>query len=155
MANTSLGKKFEQKFKEDWLKLPDVSIDRINDNFNGYKNISGISDFIGYHYPNIFYLENKEHTGNTFPFANLTQYEKLLAKQGIKGVRVGVVLWFSDHDTVVYVPVQTVTKMMADGKKSVNIKDIDNYEIVRVPSIKKRTFMDSDYSCLFNLPEGW
>lgn len=151
----SLGKKFEGKLKEDWNKLPDSLIYRINDNFNGYKNISGISDFIGYHYPNIFFIECKEHKGNTFPLVNLTQYEKLLSVQGIKGVRSGVVLWFSEHDTVLYVPIKTFKKLKEEDKKSLNIKDIDNYEIIKIPSVKKRTFLDSDYSVMFDLSEGW
>ena len=155
MAKTSLGKKFETKLREDWNNLEDSLIIRINDNFNGYKNISGISDFIAYHYPNIFFIECKEHKGNTFPLANLTQYDKLMSVQGIKGVRSGVVLWFSEKDTVVYVPVKTFKKLKEDGKKSLNINDINNYELIVVPSVKKRTFLDSDYSVLFNMEEGW
>ena len=71
--------------------MPDPSIDRLYDTTNGFKAIVNISDFIGYSYPNIFYLECKSHLGNTFPLANLTQYDKLTTKVGIKGVRVGVI----------------------------------------------------------------
>ena len=156
MANNK-GKQFEQKFKQDWLKtMPDPSIDRLYDTTNGFKAIVNISYFIGYSYPNIFYLECKSHLGNTFPLANLTQYDKLITKVGIKGVRVGVILWFIDHDRVCYVPISTITKMKADYKKSVNVKMLDDksYNIVEIPSVKKRVFLDSDYSCLLNLKEG-
>ena len=44
--------------------------------------------------------------------------------------------------------------MMTDGKKSVGIRDLDKYNIIKIPSIKKRVFMDSDYSILLNMPEG-
>lgn len=154
---TSKGKQFELKFKEDFEKLPDSSVDRIYDSVSGYKSISNISDFICYVYPNIFYTECKSHLGNTFPLTKLTQYEKLKVKVGIKGVRVGVIIWFIDHDKVLYVPINTITKMKADNKKSVNIKTIadEGYDYVEVPSIKKRVFLDSDYSSLLNLPEGW
>ena len=118
---------------------------------NGYKTISQVSDFIGYIYPNIFYLECKSHAGNTFPFDKLTQYDKLKEKVGIKGVRAGVILWLYDHDTVLYCPISTITQMKADGKKSINIKDIDKYNIKVVPSVKKRTFMTSDYTLLTEL----
>lgn len=106
--------------------------------------------------PNIFYLEAKSHLGNTFPLANLTQYQKLVKKVGIPGVRAGVVLWFIDHDKVCYVPISTVTKLIADNKKSVNIKMLNEkqYNIIDLPSIKKRTFLDTDYSCLLDLKEG-
>ena len=100
MANNR-GKQFEQKFFRDFkTSFPGGTIDRIYDTTNGYKTISNISDFIGYVYPNILYLECKSHQGNTFPLINLTQYEKLKSKVGIKGVRAGVILWFIDHDRV-------------------------------------------------------
>lgn len=89
----SYGKAFEQKFKEDFLKtLPNATIDRLYDSMSGYYAISNISDFIGYSHPNIFYLECKTHKGASIPFANITQYEKLLSKVGVPGVRAGVVL---------------------------------------------------------------
>lgn len=149
------GKAWELKFKEDFKKsLPDSTIDRIYDQISNYKNISNVSDFIAYSYPNIFYIECKSKKGNTFPFVNLTQYEKLLSKVGIKGVRAGVILWFIDHDIILYVPISTITKMKEEGKKSVNIKDIDNYNIIKIPSVKKRVFSSGDYSVLLNLKEG-
>lgn len=153
----NLGKKFEQKFKQDFQKtVPDCSIDRIYDPTNGFVSISNISDFIGYSYPNIFYLECKTHKGNTFPLANLTQYDKLIAKVGIKGVRAGVVLWFTEHDRIWYVPISTIKKMKDDGKKSINVltSKKDRYVIYEVPSKKKRIFLDSDYLFLTQLKEG-
>lgn len=150
----NLGKKFEEKFKNDWLKIPNSSIDRLYDTMNGYKTISQVSDFIGYVFPNIFYLECKSINGNTFPITNLTQYNKLVKKVGIKGVRVGVVIWYKEHERVIYVPISTLTQMIKDGKKSVNIKEIDNYRIIEIPSKVRRTFLDSDYSVLLDLDEG-
>lgn len=156
MANNK-GKAFEQKFKLDFQQtFPEGTIDRIYDVSSGYKTISNIADFIAYNYPNIFYLECKSHLGNTFPLANLTQYDKLKEKVGKKGIRVGVILWFIDHDTVCYVPVSSITKMKEDGKKSVNIKMLsaNDYKIVTIPSEKKRVFLDSNYSVLADLSDG-
>ena len=61
-----------------------------------------------------------------------------------------------DHDKVVYLPVSSVTKMMEDGKKSFNIKMLEDksYNIIEIPSVKKRVFLDSDCSILVNLKEG-
>lgn len=151
------GKQFEKKFYEDFKKsFPDGTIDRLRDNMSGYLNISNISDFIGYNYPNIFYLECKSCLGNTFPFSDLTQYDKLKYKVGIKGTRVGVVIWFREHDEVLYVPISTITKMMEDNKKSINILKSreEGYRIITIPSVKKRVFLDSNYSCLQELQEG-
>ena len=157
MANNR-GKQFEAKFKEDFLKIPDSTIDRLYDSVSGYKSISNICDFIGYRYPNIFYLECKSHEGNTFPFTKLTQYEKLLPKVGIKGVRAGAVIWAIDHQKVFYVPISTITKMKADGKKSFHfVKDTDifsPYKVYEIPSTLKRVFLDSDYTILTTLQEG-
>ena len=117
--STNKGKAFEQKFYLDWKKsFPNGTIDRIYDSVSGYKTISNVSDFIGYNYPNIFYLECKSHLKNTWNFSYFTQYDKLKEKVGIPGVRAGVVLWMIDHDKVVYLPVSTVTEMKKNGEKS-------------------------------------
>ena len=152
---TNRGKQFEKKFANDFLKIENSSLDRLYDVTSGYKSISQISDFIGYIYPNIFYLECKTHKGNTFPLTNLTQYEKLLPKVGIRGVRVGMILWMIEHDVIVYIPISSIKKMKEDGKKSFNIKMLKEniYRIIEIPSVKKRVFLDADYSVLKNLKE--
>lgn len=153
---TNYGKKWEAKVKEDLSVLEGVSVDRIYDSVSGYKSVSNISDFIAYMYPNIYYLEVKSIKGNTFPLKNLTQYEKLATKVGIPGVRTGVILWYIDHREVAYVPISTVTKLIKDGKKSVNVKmlDDDTYNLKRVPSVVKRTFPTCDYRMLKTLTDG-
>lgn len=154
MSN-NYGKAFEQKFKEDFKKtFPKGSIDRIYDSVLGYKSISNVADFICYVYPNIYYIELKSHKGASIPFENITQYEKLKYKVGIPGVRAGVILWLYEKDKVLYIPVSTITKMKEDGKKSVGIKAFsDGYILYEIPSIKKRVFMDTDYSILTSLKD--
>ena len=148
------GKEFEIKFKEDFLKLKDSTVDRLYDTMNGYKSISQVSDFVGYVYPNIFYIECKSHRGASIPMGNITQYEKLKKKIGIPGVRAGVVLWLIDKDLVMYVPMSTVKLLKENGEKSIGVRHLDDYNIKVIPSIKKRVFMDSDYSLLLNLEDG-
>jgi hypothetical protein len=148
------GKEFEQKFKEDFLKLDDSTIDRLYDTMNGYKSIKQVSDFIGYIYPNIFYIECKSHRGASIPMGNITQYEKLKEKIGIKGVRTGVVLWLIDKDKVMYIPMSTIKQLREQGEKSIGVRHLENYNIIEIPSVKKRVFMDSDYTILKTLKEG-
>lgn len=148
------GKKFEQKFKEDFLKIPNSSLDRLYDNVSNYLGINNICDFIGYIFPNIFYIECKSIKGTLFPLQNLTQYERLLPKVGIRGVRVGVVIWFYEQNRVLYVPISSITKMKEDGLKSINLKTIDKYNYIEIPSRLKKTYMDSDYTILINTIEG-
>lgn len=148
------GKQFEDKFKEDFSKLEDSSIDRLYDTMNGYKSISQVSDFIGYKYPFIFYIECKSHKGASIPMANITQYDKLKNKVGIPGVRSGVILWLMEKDIVMYVPTATITQLKEKGEKSVGLRHLSEYNIKVIPSVKKRVFMDSDYSILMTLEDG-
>lgn len=154
----SRGKQFEEHFKEDFRRsVPGSFLLRLPDQMSGYKGYSkNLCDFIAYKYPNMFLLECKAHEGNTFPLTNLTQYDMLRARLGIDGIRAGVVIWFIDKDKIVYVPINEVTKMKADGKKSVNIKMLDSneYNILEIPSDKKRVFLSADYSVLLNLKDG-
>lgn len=152
----SKGKAFENKLKEDFSKIRDAHIERLYDITNGYKSIRSRSDFVAFIYPNMFFLEAKSHQGNTFPFSELRQYNDLLEVAGIKGIRSGVVLWMIDHFKVVYIPILTIKRMKEDNKKSFNIKDLntDTYRIFEIPSVRRRVFMDSDYSVLHNLEDG-
>lgn len=154
----SRGKQFEERVKQDWIaSMPNSSIDRLYDSVSGYYGISNISDFIAYKKPYIFYLEVKTIHGNTFPLRNLTQFDKLIGKVGIDGVRAGVIIWFYEHENkIIYVPISTIDKMKEDGKKSVNIRTIDKdgYRYIQIPSKKLRVFYESDYSILMETQEG-
>ena len=153
----SLAKNFEAKFKEDFSKIPESTIDRLYDTTNGFHGISNPCDFIGYVYPNIFYLEIKTTKGNTLPLDRITQYDKLIKKSGIKGVRAGVIVWFYEKDKIIYVPISQVKKMKDDDKKSINLKNLlDNneYKHYNIIGVKKRTYFDSDYSILTQTGEG-
>lgn len=153
--STNYGKKFEEKFKGDFLKLDGSSLDRLYDVMNGYKSIKQVSDFIGYVYPNIFYIECKSHKGASLPMSNITQYDNLKKKVGIPGVRSGVVLWLYEKDKVFYIPAKTLVKMKEeDGEKSVGLRHVGKYRMIEIPSEKKRVFMDSDYSTLLSLEDG-
>lgn len=72
--------------------MPESSLDRLLDVSMGYKSIGNISDFIGYKKPYIFYLECKSRKGASLSFDGIPQYEKLLGKVGIPGVRTGIIL---------------------------------------------------------------
>ena len=148
------GKQFEIKFKEDFLKIEGSSLDRLYDLMNGYKSMSQICDFIGYIYPNILYLECKSHKGACIPIENITQHEKMKKKIGIHGVRTGVILWLYEKDKVLYIPSATIEQLKKDGEKSIGLRHLEKYNIKEIPSIKRRVFMDSDYSILKQLEDG-
>lgn len=153
------GKQFEKVFESDFKRTVSVCIDRLIDVQSGYYGIRNICDYVGFKKPNIFYLECKCHEGNTFPLSNLTQYDKLITKVGIPGARAGVILWMIDHDKVLYLPISFFKYLKENNYKSFNIKMINdetlNSMFIEVPSIKKKVFMESDYSILTTLEEGF
>ena len=150
MSRVNRGKDFEKQFRNDWKRcFPGTFILRLRDNVSGYKgNAKNPCDFLCFPKDKLYMLETKSHYDNTFPFSDLTQYEDLLSYRHCKNVIIGVVIWFIDHDKVIYVPLDTITKMKQDGCKSVNINKLDGYDYVEIPSTKKRVLMESDYSIL-------
>lgn len=149
-----LGKAFEQTFRRDWINsFPGSLCLRLPDQQSGYAGTSqNPCDFICYNYPTLYLLELKSHKGNTFPFTCLHQYYKLVNYTNINGLEVSVIIWFRDHDKILYIPISEITKMMRDGKKSVNIKMLKDkaYNIIEIPNLKKRTFLVGDYTVLVN-----
>ena len=152
----NIGKKFEERFKIDWTEtFPKSTVTRLYDVTSGYTNISTISDFICYNYPNQFFIECKTHKGASIPFTNITQYDKMIKEMGKPGVRVGVILWLNEKDKVYYIPISTIKKMKDDGKKSVGIKSIsDGYRIIEIPCTKLIHYMKCDFHCLMQLQDG-
>lgn len=148
-SNTLAGK-FEDRFKQDWLKMENATIDRLYDPVGGMKGISNISDFIGYVEPNIYYLECKTHAGASIPFSCISQYDKLIKKIGIPGVRAGVVVWlYEKEDFVVYIPIATIKQMKEDGEKSFGLRHLNSkYRYIKIPSVKLTKYYSSDYNIL-------
>lgn len=149
----SKGKKFEKQFEQDWKGcFPNDVIIRLPDQQSGYYGTSSnICDYICFTHKTLFLIECKSHAGNTFPFSCLRQFDKLNSYKGIDNVVPCVILWLYDIDKVFFIPISTVEKMINDGKKSFNGKTTDKsvYPYIDVPSSKKRTFMVSDYTVLF------
>lgn len=150
MSKVNRGKQFEDKFAKDWKKyFPGTFFLRLRDNVSRYKgNSRNPCDFLCMPRDKLYLIETKSHYGNTFPFSDLPQYELLVSYTHCKNVVPGVVVWFIDHDKVLFFHVNTLTKMMQDGCKSINIRKLDGYDYVEIPSTKKRVLMDSDYSIL-------
>ena len=145
------GKQFEKLFMEQWhIAFPNSFIYRLKDDVSGYKFMAANpADFICYVKGRIYLIETKTIQGNTFPFSNLSQYDKLLSYSSIDGLVAGVIIWYTEQDKVFFVPIQTIKKMKEDGLKSVNAKTaLDSYYVLNIPSVKKRVFMSSDYTIL-------
>ena len=148
------GKAFENIIKEAFLKVPDVSVDRLHDQMTGYKVTSAnICDFIVYKKPYEYYIECKSVHGNTLPFSNITtnQWNGLLEKSKIDGVFAGVICWWIKFDTTLFLPIQTLDIWRNQvGLKSIKHdiweKDLD---VIKINGKKKRVFFDYDMTEFF------
>jgi recombination protein U len=145
------GKQFENVIKEGFLKLPDVSIDRLRDPVGGQLGIRNICDFIVYQYPNQFYFECKAVHGNTLNFKSHIsdfQWHGLSEKAKIPGVIAGVLVWFIDHNCTFFVSINELNKSLSAGNKSLNINnifsepDMSKSQLILIVGKKKRLFFD-------------
>ena len=145
------GKKFENVIKESFLKVQDVSIDRLHDQTNGFKGSQNICDFIVYKEPYEYYIECKSVHGNTLPFSNITdtQWNGLLKKSQIEGVFAGVICWWIDKDVTKFIPIESLSWLELIGYKSIRY-DIDNVYTVEIKGKKKRVFFDYDMESFLN-----
>lgn len=156
MPKVNRGKQFEAKIKEAFLKVPDVSIDRLHDQTTGFKGSQNICDFIVYKKPCEYYIECKSVHGNTLPFSNITktQWDGLMEKSKIEGVRAGVICWWVDHDATGFFPIHMLQDLKEIGYKSLSIKGdwVDFYtdwDWHWIPGKKKRVFFDYDMNSFF------
>lgn len=159
MAKTDIGKKFEERFRLDWKKcFPNTLVFRLHDQMTGYKETSqNPCDFLCFPGDTLFMVECKAHAGASIPFSVIPQYERLLDYKGLINVFPGVMVWLYEKDTVIWVSIEEMEKMVKDGEKSIGLRMIDSkkpykklYNIVEIPSKKLRTFMESDYTFLVN-----
>ena len=152
MANR--GKQFEEVIKKCFEKVPNVSIDRLHDQTNGYLGSSNICDFIVYRKPNIFYIECKSIHGNTFPLSNITdkQWKGLLEKSKIDGVIAGVICWWVDKDVTKFISAEELNMCKQHDYKSIRFNHepfcIDGFIDIR--GNKKRVFFDYDMEEFLN-----
>lgn len=124
------GKDFEGQVQSGFEAIPGVSIDRLPDPMAGYAGVKNICDFIVYRHPCQYYIECKSCYGNTMSihsndqkrkYGNITnnQWEGLLEKSKIPGVRAGILVWFIDHDDTYWLDIRLLQKHRDKGHKSI------------------------------------
>ena len=164
MANTDIGKKFEDRFKKDYIRcFPDTLIYRLPDQQSGYAGggSSNPCDFMCYPGPCVLMVECKAHKGASINFNDIRQYKKMLDFKGLYKTFPGVVVWFYEKDIVIWVSIEEMEKMQLDGEKSIGLRMIDekkpykkSYNIITLPSTKLRAFMETDYNYLVEVLNG-
>ena len=158
MSNTNLGKKFEAVFKQDWKAcFPGTFLYRLPDQVSGYKQTSqNPCDFLGFNNGLLWMLECKETKEGTIYFAKITQLARLKEYVGLIDVHPYIIVWVSKHDKVIACHASEALKLQADGKKSISLKMLEDksYNIIELPSVKKRVFLETDYTYLLNKVKG-
>lgn len=160
MANTSIGKKFEDRFKKDYIQcFPDTLIYRLPDQQSGYAGGGSANpcDFMCYPGNCLLMIECKAKSGASIPFTDIRQYDKMLDFKGLHKTFPGVLVWFYEKDQIIWVSIEEMEKMVNDGEKSIGLRMIDSkkpykkqYNIIKIPAIKLRTFMEADLNYLVN-----
>lgn len=170
------GKQFEYAVRECFERLPDVSIDRLYDQTNGFAGSTNICDFIVYRKPFEYYIECKSVHGNTLSiygldpkkkYGNITnkQWEGMLEKSQIKGVIAGVICWWVDKDITKFIPMRDLVIARRCGYKSIRY---DTVSYARKPDDiaykaysfelqgrKKRVFFDYDMEHFLKEASVW
>lgn len=147
------GKQFEDHFKENWLRCyPNTFLLRLKDQMNGFKVTSqNPCDFIAYPGEKyLFMVECKSHKGASIDFSAIPQYERLLEYKDKKNTCPGILIWFVDKDKIYWVPIKVAEEIYNSGEKSIGIRHVGKYNLIEIPSIKKRVYMESDFNAVFS-----
>ena len=156
MANTTIGKKFESRFEKDYTRcFPGTLCYRLPDQQSGYAGSGGSNpcDFMCYPGNCVLMVECKAHKGISIPFTDIPQYERQLSYKGLHKTFPGVLVWFYEKDTIIWVSIEEMEKMVNDGEKSIGLRMMKEkypkkYRIREVPAAKLRTFMEADLNYL-------
>lgn len=127
---------------------------------SGFSNTNPC-DFFAFANGKLFMIECKEHKGKSIPWTAIRQRDVLINyyHKNYNNTYQGAVIWFSECDKVIYVSAEEMEKMVADGEKSVGLRMLEkdykiSYNIIEIPSVKLRQFMESDYNYLYNIIVG-
>ena len=105
-------------------------------------------------------VECKAKSGASINFSEIRQYEKMKDYRGLEKTYPGVLVWFYDKDTILWVSIDEMVKMKeVDGEKSIGLRMLKEnyptkYRIINVPATKLRTFMEADLKYLVEVLNG-
>lgn len=162
MANTTIGKKWENKFLATFEKqFPEKLIYRLPDQQSGYAGEGGSNpcDFLCYPGNCVLMVECKAVKGASINFSEIRQYEKMRDYKGLYKTFIGVLVWFYEKDKIIWVSIEEMEKMVNDGEKSIGLRMMKanypkKYRIIEVPAAKLRTFMEADINYLVEVLNG-
>ena len=161
-SRVNRGKDFEGQVHDGFAKIDGVSIDRLPDPMAGYAGVRNICDFLVYKYPTQYYIECKSCYGNTLSihsndpkkkYGAITnnQWEGLLEKSKIPGVRAGILVWFIDHDLTFWYDIRLLQECKDYGMKSISwANSLGHNNLCQIiAGQKRRVLFDYDFIPFF------
>lgn len=135
----SRGKEFEKNFENTTKRHIEegfeVTIDRLYDVI-GKKTIEQPSDYICYRFPNQIYVECKSTHDTSFSYFDQPQYERLLEKSKIKGVKAGMLIWFVVQKRVFWTDIEWLQAFYKTyGIKSITANKLDYYSKNKIQGV--------------------
>lgn len=142
------GKDFEEQIKRDFLKVPDLAVERLPDPTAGYIGYRNPCDFLVYKKPYMYYIECKTVHYHRLPFTNITFNQRvgMLDASKVKGIIAGVICWFIPAEKTYFIPIQVIEKYRLAGEKSLNLNTMNPEKDgwIEIHGQKKRVFFDYD-----------
>lgn len=146
------GKIWEKCVEESWgNSFPNSFILRLPDQQNGYFGTSrNVVDYIAFNSPYLYLIECKTIKGNTLPLSNLKQYERMLAYNKVVYIKIGFLVWWQDKGITAWVPLDTITTLKKENKKSVHVDYVKDklYNIIEIPNVIKRVYPKCDLTVI-------
>lgn len=146
------GKMFEKEIREQFEKLSNVSVDRINDNV-GYAGAYNIADLIVYRKPNKYYVELKTIKGTSFPLSNINQraLTDMQYASLVSGVDCYFIIWFIDLDKTIAVNAREIyNQIYVYERKSIGTKSFHHFDFIELEGVKKRKYYKYDLNKLLD-----
>lgn len=151
MNKVSRGKDFEVVIKESFERVPNTAVYRIPDQVTYKVGSKNPCDFFIYHKPKLYALECKATNKPSLPFSNISEYQwsELLKMSQIPGVVAGVLCWYVNADTTLFIPIGLLEILKQNGAKSIRY-NADAIGIIHIKGRKKRVFYEYDMQDFFN-----
>lgn len=151
MNRVSRGKNFEAVVRYAFEDVPDTMVYRLPDQQSYKVGSKNPCDFFVYHKPIFYALECKATNKSSLPFANISEYQwtELLKMSHIPGVVAGILCWYVNADTTLFIPIGLLEILKQNGAKSIRY-DADAIGIIPIKGRKKRVFYEYDMQDFFN-----
>lgn len=127
---------------------------RLPDQVSKFKETSkNPCDFIAFNNGILWMIECKETQEGTINFSKMSQVDLLPDYCIYKDVQPYFIIWFSKKDKVIAVRADEAARIRASGEKSISLKMLNDeaYNIIDLPGIKKRVYVEADFTVLTDL----